>query len=85
MDGLLGIGSAGGQSSGAEGAQLASRLETLRKERAKRTPVISKQKSTPEAMAPGKFNHAAPQGAAPARNVGNKRKNRRKKGKKGKR
>jgi len=85
VDGLLGIGSAGGQSSGAEGAQLASRLEAMRKERAKRTPVRSQQKSAPEAKDARTFNHVSPQGAAPTRNVGNKRRNRRKKGKKGKR
>lgn len=85
MDGLLGIGSAGGQSSGTDGAALASRLETLRKERAQRTPLVSKQKVDvgKEAMAPGRFNHTSPQGAAPT-NKG-KRSNRRKKGKKGKR
>ena len=39
MDGLLGIGAAGGKSSAAsEGAMLASRLETLRKERSMRKP-----------------------------------------------
>eukprot|EP00536_Pseudo-nitzschia_multiseries_P015910 jgi/Psemu1/320938/estExt_fgenesh1_pm.C_9800002 len=88
VDGLLGIGSAGGKSSGDEGAALASRLEALRKERAKRTPVVSKQQSTPtsgveKVMAPGTFNHLTPQGAAPRRT--GKRSNRRKKGKKGKR
>jgi len=90
VDGLLGIGSAGGQSSReAEGAQLASRLKALRKERANRTPIVSQKRSkAPSSDAqdePTKtFNHAAPQGAAPARNVGSKRKNRRKKSKKGK-
>jgi len=85
VDGLLGIGSAGGQASGADGAELASRLEALRKERAKRTPVASMQKAPPEEAKPRTFNHAAPQGAAPVRNAGSKRRNRRKKGKKGKR
>mmetsp|Transcript_10359 Transcript_10359/g.30292 ORF Transcript_10359/g.30292 Transcript_10359/m.30292 type:complete len:547 (+) Transcript_10359:172-1812(+) len=88
VDGLLGIGSAGGKSSAAEGAALASRLESLRKERAKRTPVVSKQQAVTvnggkEVMAPGTFNHVSPQGAAPGRT--SKRGNRRKKRKKGKR
>mmetsp|Transcript_7923 Transcript_7923/g.17025 ORF Transcript_7923/g.17025 Transcript_7923/m.17025 type:complete len:557 (-) Transcript_7923:513-2183(-) len=87
VDGLLGIGSAGGKASGTEGAELASRLEALRKERAKRTPVTVKQTSASvggekEATAPGTFNHVSPQGAAPKRT--SKRGNRRKKGKKGK-
>lgn len=44
VDGLLGIGSAGGKSGGAsEGKLLASRLQTLRKERAERAPVIKKK------------------------------------------
>lgn len=93
MDGLLGIGSAGGNSSTEEGKMLASRLETLRLERAKRTPV-QVNKRTPVAAGSsagggdddaGNFNHISPQGAAAPRNVGNKRSNRRKKGKKGKR
>ena len=94
VDGLLGIGSAGGKSSTTEGANLKSRLETLRRERAKRAPVISKQKRTPVAAAGaggdnsttsiGNFNHVTPQGA-PTRNTSSKRRNRRKKGKKGKR
>ena len=85
MDGLLGIGSAGGQSSGADGAELASRLVALRSERAKRTPVVSKQATTAAASnerKPRTFDHVAPQGAKTA---GSKRRNRRKKGKKGKR
>jgi hypothetical protein len=93
VDGLLGIGSAGGNSSTEEGKMLASRLETLRLERAKRTPV-QVNKRTPVAAGSsagggdddaGNFNHISPQGAAAPRNVGNKRSNRRKKGKKGKR
>jgi len=85
VDGLLGIGSAGGQSSReAEGAQLASRLEALRKERAKRTPIASQNSKAQSSEAQDEpartFNHAAPQGAA----VGSKRRNRRKKSKKGK-
>ena len=97
VDGLLGIGAAGGKSSGAEGTQLASRLEAMRKERAKRTPVKSSSSSqqAPSVEAgngnkdtgKGKFNHVSPQGAAPTRNGGNaaKRKKRRKKKQKGKR
>ena len=85
VDGLLGIGSAGGNSnSQSEGAALASRLEALRKERAKRTPVVSVQQSTVETMPKKTFNHVAPQGARPT-SGNNKRRNRRKKGKKGKR
>ena len=38
MDGLLGIGAAGGKASSSEGKMLAARLDTLRKERASRTP-----------------------------------------------
>eukprot|EP00534_Pseudo-nitzschia_fraudulenta_P006311 CAMPEP_0201194846 /NCGR_PEP_ID=MMETSP0851-20130426/149728_1 /ASSEMBLY_ACC=CAM_ASM_000631 /TAXON_ID=183588 /ORGANISM="Pseudo-nitzschia fraudulenta, Strain WWA7" /LENGTH=548 /DNA_ID=CAMNT_0047481567 /DNA_START=164 /DNA_END=1810 /DNA_ORIENTATION=+ len=87
VDGLLGIGSAGGQSSGSDGAQLASRLEVLRKERAKRMPVVSMQANAPAAEPKEErtFNHISPQGAAPMRAAGNKRRNRRKKAKKGKR
>merc|ERR1712194_525391 len=85
VDGLLGIGSAGGQSSGADGAELASRLVALRSERAKRTPVVSKQATAAAAASketkPRTFDHVAPQGAKMA---GSKRRNRRKKGKKGK-
>ncbi|VEU33380.1 unnamed protein product [Pseudo-nitzschia multistriata] len=84
VDGLLGIGSAGGKASGTEGAELASRLEALRKERAKRTPVVSKQVSeNKEAITPRTFNHVSPQGAAPPKRT-SKRSNRRKKAKKGK-
>jgi len=83
VDGLLGIGSAGGQASGAaDGAELASRLAALREERAKRTPIVSKQTAAPEEKERRTFDHVAPQGA---RNVGSKRRNRRKKGKKAKR
>jgi len=94
VDGLLGIGSAGGKSSAEEGEQLASRLETMRRERAKRTPDIAKvNKSEPVGASSmrggddvGTFNHVSPQGSAPpTRNVGKKRKNRKKKGKKSKR
>ena len=77
----MGIGDAGGQSSGADGAELASRLEALRQERAKRTPVVSKQAPAPEEKERRTFNHVAPQGT---RNVGSKRSNRRKKAKKSK-
>eukprot|EP00533_Pseudo-nitzschia_delicatissima_P000068 CAMPEP_0116108428 /NCGR_PEP_ID=MMETSP0327-20121206/16780_1 /TAXON_ID=44447 /ORGANISM="Pseudo-nitzschia delicatissima, Strain B596" /LENGTH=517 /DNA_ID=CAMNT_0003601339 /DNA_START=13 /DNA_END=1566 /DNA_ORIENTATION=+ len=78
VDGLLGIGSAGGQASGTDGAELASRLEALRKERAKRTPVASVTKAAPEEAKPRTFNHVAPQGTRAS-----KRSNRRKKAKKG--
>ena len=93
MDGLLGIGSAGGNSD-KEGEALASRLQALRREREKRAPKkVTLSQRTPAAAASevdtsttGSFNHASPQGATPpARNVGSKRKNRRKKGKRGKR
>jgi hypothetical protein len=93
VDGLLGIGSAGGKSSTEEGKVLASRLETLRRDRAKRTPV-QVNKSTPVAAGgsagggdddTGTFNHISPQGAAAPKNAGSKRSNRRKKGKKSKR
>jgi len=39
----LGIGAAGGKSSASEGAMLAARLDTLRKERSERTPEIKKK------------------------------------------
>lgn len=93
VDGLLGIGSAGGNSD-KEGEALASRLQALRREREKRAPKkVTLSQRTPAVAASevdtsntGSFNHASPQGATPpARNVGSKRKNRRKKGKRGKR
>jgi hypothetical protein len=46
VDGLLGIGAAGGKSGKSEGAMLASRLETLRKERAERAPEIKNKRET---------------------------------------
>jgi hypothetical protein len=49
---LLGIGDAGGKSGKSEGAMLASRLETLRKERAERSPEI-KTKREPIALGAG--------------------------------
>jgi len=94
VDGLLGIGSAGGKSSSEEGEKLASRLESMRRERAKRTPDIAKvDKRSPVGAGSmrggddvGTFNHVSPQSSVPpTRNVGNKKKKRRKKGKKGKR
>jgi len=78
VDGLLGIGAAGGKSSTSEGAMLASRLETLRKERASRAPEIKKKK---EPVAAGRREEAMPSDIGRKRNVGSKRKNRRKKGK----
>ena len=73
MEGLLGIGAAGGKSSASEGAMLASRLETLRKERSMRAPEIKKEpKRQPVAV-----------GAPPLESPGSSRKkNRRKKKKK---
>jgi hypothetical protein len=93
VDGLLGIGSAGGKSSTEEGKVLASRLETLRLERAKRTPVQVNKRAPIAAGGSagggdddtGTFNHISPQGASAPKNAGSKRSNRRKKGKKGKR
>jgi len=89
VDGLLGIGSAGGQSSGADGAQLASRLSALRKERADRAPLVSRASSSAAAAAskaqPNTFNHVAPQGAAPTKKRDNAAKRKKRKKKKGKR
>lgn len=91
VDGLLGIGSAGGNSD-KEGEALASRLQTLRREREKRVPeIVTLNKRTlvtasADNKSNGSFNHVSPQGATPpARNVGSKKRNRRKKGKRGKR
>ena len=39
----MGIGAAGGKSSASEGALLAARLDTLRKERSERAPEIKKK------------------------------------------
>jgi hypothetical protein len=77
VDGLLGIGAAGGKSSASEGAMLASRLETLRKERAQRTPVIKKKE--PVAMGGGQ-RPSRPPPSIPEKT--SKRKNKRNKGKK---
>ena len=80
VDGLLGIGAAGGKSSSSEGAMLASRLETLRKERAERAPVIKQKEQEP--VGAGAPSMASSRGrSTPSRN-NSKRKNRRKKGKK---
>lgn len=84
VDGLLGIGSAGGQSSGVDGAQLASRLENLRKERANRAPVKTKAVEVAQDNEVRTFDHVSPQGAAPKNNAASKKKKKKKK-KKGKR
>lgn len=86
MDGLLGIGAAGGKSSSSssEGAMLASRLETLRKERAERSPSTAQKKNSPVATASVVGDRPGPvPGVRPLskRNVGSKRANRRKKAK----
>lgn len=46
MDGLLGIGAAGGSSAASEGVKLDARLKTLREERAKRAPAMKKEPAT---------------------------------------
>jgi hypothetical protein len=51
VDGLLGIGAAGGKSK-SEGDQLKARLDTLRQERARRTPDIQKKEPVAVAAAP---------------------------------
>ena len=51
VDGLLGVGAAGGSVSKAEGDKLQARLDTLRKERAERAPEIKKK--VPAAMGAG--------------------------------
>ena len=87
VDGLLGICSAGGQTSGADSAQLASRLTALRQERAKRK-VITKVPTVAAAAvedASPTFNHVAPQGAAPPKRANNSAKRKKRKKKKGKR
>lgn len=52
VDGLLGIGAAGGgKSSSSEGAMLAARLESLRKERSERAPkVATKNEVVPQSQ-----------------------------------
>jgi len=77
VDGLLGIGAAGGKSSASEGAMLASRLETLRKERAQRAPVIKTKE--PVAMGGGPQPSRSPP-SIPQKT--SKRKDKRNKGKK---
>jgi hypothetical protein len=85
VDGLLGIGAAGGKSSSSEAAMLTSRLETLRKERAARSPEIKFQKKEPVAARAGVNPIASTNdfGAAVGltRKAGSKRSNRRRKGK----
>jgi hypothetical protein len=51
VDGLLGIGAAGGKSK-SEGDQLKARLDMLRQERARRTPDIKKKEPVAVAAAP---------------------------------
>jgi hypothetical protein len=76
VDGLLGIGAAGGKSSASEGAKLATRLETLRKERSTRAPDIKKVQ---------KREHVAVGAPSPqAADVPQKKNRRKKKKKKGK-
>jgi hypothetical protein len=60
VDGLLGIGAAGGKSSGSEGAMLAARLESLRKERSERAPTLKKKEAMSQAFG------ARPEGIPPA-------------------
>jgi hypothetical protein len=73
VDGLLGIGAAGGKSSSSEGTVLASRLETLRKERAARAPEVRKKMSEPVAAGGGDRSTAKYGDAPPSRrNAGNK-------------
>lgn len=79
VDGLLGIGQAGGKGSASEGAKLASRLETLRNERAARTPEIKKKEPVSAGGGPSP-SYATPPPGNPSK--GGKRKNKRKKGKK---
>ncbi|KAL3924048.1 MAG: hypothetical protein SGILL_001279, partial [Bacillariaceae sp.] len=84
VDGLLGIGAAGGKdkSSASEGAMLASRLETLRNERAARAPEIKKKVKEPVAAGPrSSLEELQQRGAPSGRAAGNKRRARRKKGK----
>lgn len=52
MDGLLGIGAAGGGKSSDEGAMLNARLNEMRKERDARAKEMSKQQSQPQQQQP---------------------------------
>ncbi|KAG7347224.1 signal recognition particle-docking protein FtsY [Nitzschia inconspicua] len=79
VDGLLGIGAAGGKASTSEGAILASRLEKLRNERAARVPQVKKKAREP--VAAGSSDGSTQRDGLSRRNTGNKRRNRRKKGK----
>lgn len=79
MDGLLGIGAAGGKtgSNANEGAMLASRLATMRKERGQRAKVVEKM-PVAAAVAPPQ-----PDGSKRAgKNKSKKKKNKKKKSKK---
>jgi hypothetical protein len=85
VDSLLGIGTAGGKgkASASEGAMLASRLETLRSERAARAPELKQKINEPVAVGAGPRTLLGDlqRGAPPSRAAGNKRSARRKKGK----
>jgi hypothetical protein len=59
VDGLLGIGAAGGKSSGSEGAMLAARLKGLRKERSERAPKLKMKEAVSQAFG------AKPEGIPP--------------------
>jgi hypothetical protein len=78
VDGLLGIGAAGGKSSANEGAMLASRLKTMRQERSARAPVIKKKEAVAGTEAPG----PPPSQPSADPQKTSRRKNKRKKGKK---
>lgn len=89
VDGLLGIGAAGGKGSTSEGKMLADRLEMLRKERASRVFVVQQQEEpVPAGVGIGRgtdeplIMDAASSGNAPKKNAGrSKRKGKRKNGK----
>ena len=86
VDGLLGVGAAGGSASKSEGDKLQARLETLRKERAERAPEI-KQK-VPVTMGAGPNPNQLAAGSGDGSGTGRPRRgnpNKRKKKKKGKR
>lgn len=83
MDGLLGIGAAGGSSSKSEADKLQARLDTLRKERAERAPEIKKK----EAVAVGAAASSSSgqiyndNGGATRKNKPNRKKKKKKRGK----
>lgn len=76
VDGLLGIGNAGGKVTASEGAMLASRLETLRNERKERANII--KKADPISVGVDRPRSITPSSSTPN---ASKRKNRRSKGK----